>query len=376
MDTETLSHYLSVYHCPSISTPVFSRLLQEFGTLDRIRSLPNERLVKLGFESTQIAALKAANQSSQVRRSVEQDLSWAAASENSIVGYESSEYPPLLKEIQCAPPLLYVIGQTSKLSTPQLAMVGSRKASNYGRRNAYWMANELSQAGLTICSGMASGIDSEAHRGALEAACPTVAVMGTGADKIYPACNRKLAEQIKLHGAIVSEFPLGTPPLPHNFPRRNRIISGMSLGTLVVEATRKSGSLITARLAMEQNREVFAFPGPITSQSSWGCHRLIKDGAKLVEEPADITEEISMYCPDARPDTESKCQQEGLLAGERQELDPVQQQILDIVGDQGCVMQALLQETGLEFQVLNMQLLELELQGRIIAEASRYFRVN
>ena len=175
-----------------------------------------------------------------------------------------------------------------------LGIVGSRRASEYGGRNAYWMAHELSHAGLLICSGMARGIDTQAHKGALAASGATVAVLGTGIDICYPSANRKLAQQIAVNGALISEFPLGSPPRANNFPRRNRIISGMSLGTLVVEATAHSGSLITARLALEENREVFAFPGSVSSQLSRGCHRLIKEGAKLVEEPADILEELGM----------------------------------------------------------------------------------
>lgn len=376
MDTENISHYLSVYHSASISTPVFARLLKEFGTLGRICDLPERQLVKMGFEATQIADLKFGQQENRVKELVDQDLSWASCPENSIVGYESCFYPELLREIQCSPPLLYVVGQKSKLSAPQFAIVGSRKSSNYGRRNAYWMANELSQAGLTICSGMAKGIDSQAHQGALDAACPTIAVFGTGVDKVYPAGNSSLAEQIKLNGALISEFPLGTAPLAYNFPRRNRIISGMSVGTLVVEAAQRSGSLITSRFAMEQNRDVFAFPGPITNQSSRGCHSLIKEGAKLVEEPRDILEEIGFNQLFTQCDREQVNRSGKDQARKQQKQDLAEQQILNLIGDQGCVMQLLLEGTGLGLQQLNTQLLQLEIQGQIMTDAGRYFRVN
>lgn len=376
MDTENTAQYLSIYHCASISTPVFSRLLKDFETLSRICALSEQRLVKMGFEAAQIADLKSERQDNRVRQLVDHDLNWAACPENSIVSYESSFYPALLKEIQCPPPLLYVVGQKNKLPGPQFAIVGSRKASNYGKRNAYWMANELSQAGLTICSGMAKGIDSCAHQGALDAACPTIAVLGTGADRIYPACNKDLAQQIKLCGALVSEFPLGTVPHAYNFPRRNRIISGMSLGTLVVEATSKSGSLITSRFALEQNRDVFAFPGPITSQSSRGCHSLIKDGAKLVEEPRDILEEMGMSQSLPLQNSEEESSNSSDPVAKQRDLDVIERRLLSLMGDQGCVMQLLLEDTGLELQQLNMQLLQLEMQGRIMTEAGRYFRVG
>ena len=376
MDTENVSQYLSLYHGTSISTPVFARLLREFGTLNSVRNLPQQQLLSLGFAIAQIVDLQGGQQDTAVRQLVERDLIWAAGPQNSIVTYESRYYPALLKEIQCPPPLLYVVGQKSKLITPQFAIVGSRKSSNYGKRNAYWMANELSQAGLTICSGMAKGIDSHAHQGALDAACPTIAVVGTGADRIYPACNSRLAQQISMEGAIVSEFPLGTAPLTYNFPRRNRIISGMSLGTLVVEASAKSGSLITSRFAMEQNRDVFAFPGPITSQTSRGCHSLIKDGAKLVEKPEDILEELGLDLRHTPPGEEQAGGDSSGLEQKQQDSIHLEQQILRTMGYQGCVMQVLLEDTGIGLQQLNMQLLQLEMRGRIITEAGRYFRIN
>lgn len=371
MDTENLPKYLALFHCASISTPVFSRLLKEFGTLARICALGESEFVEMGFEPKQIADLKAGQQDNRVRQLVDQDLSWSTGQENAIITYESAFYPPLLKEIQCSPPILYVIGQKSALNVPHFAIVGSRKSSNYGRRNAYWMANELSRAGLSICSGMAKGIDSQAHQGALDESGSTIAVLGTGAGTIYPASNKSLAQKIRLTGALISEFPLGTPPFAYNFPRRNRIISGMSLGTLVVEATPKSGSLITARFAMEQNRDVFAFPGPIGGQESRGCHGLIKDGAKLVEEPADILEEIGL-APQHKQALDSELSQ--ALNKEAQAENAIEKHLMKLMGEQGCVMQLLLESSGLGLQQLNMTLLQLEMQGRIMAEAGRYFR--
>ncbi len=199
-------------------------------------------------------------------------------------------YPPLLRQIPDPPIALFVRGDATLLSEPQLAMVGSRNPSVEGRRNAEEFAEYLAKCGLVITSGMALGIDAASHKGALKGG-KTVAVWGTGLDKAYPPRNRELAEEIIAKGVVVSEFPPGTPPLPTHFPRRNRIISGLAVGTLVVEAAKQSGSLITARLASEQGREVFAIPGSIHNPMARGCHRLLRDGAKLVESAGDILEE-------------------------------------------------------------------------------------
>ena len=204
-----------------------------------------------------------------------------------------ADWPELLARIDEAPAVLLGMGRRTLLNDPQLAVVGARHASREGMRNAEAFAAELSQSGLTITSGLAHGIDTAAHRGALQGMGGTIAVMGTGIDRVYPAANRTLAYQIAEAGALVSELPLGTAPRAPNFPRRNRIVSGLSLGTLVVEAAERSGSLITARLAAQQGREVFAIPGSIHNPMARGCHRLIKQGAKLVECAGDILEELS-----------------------------------------------------------------------------------
>ncbi|MDX1796206.1 MAG: DNA-processing protein DprA [Hydrogenovibrio sp.] len=228
-------------------------------------------------------------------------LSWSAQPHHSILTLADSDYPSLLAEISDPPILLYVLGEVAMLSEPQLGIVGSRSASKYGKAIAQDFASHLASVGLTITSGLASGIDQAAHEGALKGGAKaglseqgsTIAVVATGLDRVYPASNRALAHQISEAGAIVSEYPLGTKPLAHQFPERNRIISGLSSGVLVVEAALKSGSLITARLAMEQGREVFAVPGSINSPHSKGCHQLIRQGAKLVESGQDVLEELS-----------------------------------------------------------------------------------
>ncbi|MGH8401460.1 MAG: DNA-processing protein DprA, partial [Gammaproteobacteria bacterium] len=225
--------------------------------------------------------------------SVDQDQRWLETADANILPFTDAAFPALLRGIPAAPMLLFLRGDISLLDTPQLAMVGSRNPSTDGRRNAEGFAAYLAGCGLTITSGMALGIDAASHRGALKANGTTIAVWGTGLDKPYPPRHRELAEEIAAKGLLVSEFPPGTLPIPTNFPRRNRIISGLAIGTLVVEAATASGSLITARLAAEQGREVFAIPGSIHNPMARGCHQLIRQGAKLVESAGDILEELA-----------------------------------------------------------------------------------
>jgi DNA processing protein len=225
-------------------------------------------------------------------KDAEKEVQKAAKAEYRLVTFDSEDYPPLLKQIPDAPLLLYVRGDPKVLAQHAVAMVGTRRPSAYGSSVAHRLAHDLAQRQLVLVSGLARGIDSAAHRGALEAKGKTVAVLGSGLDVVYPSENRRLAEQITHSGAVISEFPLGTGPTPENFPIRNRIISGLSLGVVVVEGAEYSGSLITARLAVEQNREVFAVPGNITSAQSFGPNHLIKQGAKLVDQWMDVIEEF------------------------------------------------------------------------------------
>jgi len=236
-----------------------------------------------------------------VEQKTTEALAWCEEAGQSIICLADDHYPTLLRDISDAPILLYVRGRVDLLNDPQIAIVGSRHASKQGRLTAIDFAQHLATMGLTITSGLAAGIDKAAHEGALKAAhklagdrqATTVAVVATGLDRVYPAANRELAREIAEVGAIVSEYPLGTQPMAHFFPQRNRIISGLSVGTLVVEAALKSGSLITAKLALEQGREVFAVPGSINNPQAKGCHQLIRNGAKLVESGQDILEELT-----------------------------------------------------------------------------------
>lgn len=273
--------------------------------------------------------------------------SWLDDPLNRILTVADADYPQALLNIPDPPLLLYIKGRLDLLNTPSLAIVGSRNATAQGLRNAEAFAQSVSAAGLSVISGLAQGIDAAAHRGGLQAAGASVAVVGTGLDKVYPASNRELAHQLAQQGCIVSEFPLGTPPLPANFPRRNRLISGLSQGCLVVEASLQSGSLITARMALEQGRDVFAIPGSIHSPQSKGCHSLIKQGAKLVESAQDILEELGHP---HHLDTEKALVENSLF--EHLGFDPVD-------------TETLAQRSGLTIAELSAILLRLELDGAV-----------
>lgn len=263
---------------------------QYFGSLNDALAAGKSQWQKAGLVSeSQLEQLFDA----KLPERIEETQAWCEEPMQSLVAIGSEAYPPLLKDISDPPILLAVRGSVGLLSDPQLAIVGSRHASRQGINTAKDFAHHLSDQGLGITSGLALGIDTAAHEGGLLGLGKTVAVVATGLDRIYPAANKKLAYEIVEQGAMVSEFPLGTKPLNYHFPKRNRLISGLSVGTLVVEAALKSGSLITARVANEQGREVFAVPGSINNPQAKGCHQLIKQGAKLVESGQDVLEELA-----------------------------------------------------------------------------------
>ena len=282
-------------------------------------------------------------------------------------------YPPQLLTIADAPAVLFVRGQADCLREPQLAMVGSRHPTANGVQTARDFAAHFAGLGLTITSGLALGIDAASHAGALAAGGRTIAVCGTGLDVLYPERNAELAERITQHGALVSEFPPGTPPFPGNFPRRNRLISGLSLGVLVVEAARRSGSLATARCAGEQGREVFAIPGSIHSSQSQGCHQLLRQGATLVENAEDVLSELPKFVLDQLVEPPPKTRSAPAEGAAR--LDNPAEILLDALGFEPTSVDALIASTGLSSSSVASLLLTLELEGRIASDLSgRYFR--
>jgi DNA processing protein len=271
-----------------ISVSELGSLTERFGDLDAIVGQTAQRLRDAGLADKKATAISSPDDTA-----LSAALRWLDSDGHNIVGYGSDDYPELLSQISGAPLLLFVNGDIGALHLPSLAMVGSRNPTRGGTRNAIEFSRHLARGGYTIISGLAQGIDTAAHRGALDVDGRTVALLGHGIDRVYPAQNRDLAHQIAATGALVSEYPLGAPPDKRHFPERNRLISGLSLGTLVIEAARRSGSLITARLSAEQGREVFALPGSIHNPLARGCHQLIRQGAKLVETAADINAELA-----------------------------------------------------------------------------------
>lgn len=322
-------------------------LLREFGTPDGVLATRSGELSR--FVAPDIAGRIAAGGDAE---GAQRAIAWLAGGPNHLVTLGDADYPQLLLQTADPPPLLYVKGRRELLQRPALAVVGSRNATAQGIANAEDFARALSDAGITVVSGLALGIDAAAHRGGLAGAASSVAVVGTGLDVVYPARNRDLAHELAARGALVSEFALGTPALGANFPRRNRLISGMSLGCLVVEAALQSGSLITARFANEQGREVFALPGSIHSPLAKGCHVLIKQGAKLVDSANDILEELKFAAP-AAP------------ARATPQLEAEAAQLLALLGFEPSGLDAICARAGLGANDVSALLLKLELQGLI-----------
>jgi DNA processing protein len=271
-----------------VNVAEFIALKDRFGEIDAIAGQSEQGLRDAGLSDKKARAVSSPNE-----KGIEAALRWLDEDAHNLVAYGTDEYPEMLTQLSGAPLLLFVNGDRDTLHLPSLAIIGSRNPTRGGVRNAVEFSRHLAKSGYAIVSGLAEGIDTAAHRGALDVGGRTVAFLGHGIDRVYPARNHDLAHQIATTGALVTEYPLGAAPDKRHFPERNRLISGLSLGTLVIEAARRSGSLITARLAAEQGREVFALPGSIHNPLARGCHELIRQGAKLVETAADIGAELA-----------------------------------------------------------------------------------
>nr|WP_295936836.1 DNA-processing protein DprA [uncultured Acidovorax sp.] len=374
MDHDELGAWLRLTLTPGIGNGAARRLLARFGLPQSIFQ-QTEAALQLCVPAAQAKALREIPQGWEALwQTTAQWLASAAPQgpARAIVSLGDLRYPQALLDTEDPPLLLYLMGPALLLehqpfpSDRCLAVVGSRNPTAQGAENARLFARALCGAGLTIVSGLALGVDAAAHEGALEAAtsagtmAATIAVVGTGLDRVYPRKNLDLAHRIAAHGLIVSEYPLGTPPLPGNFPKRNRIISGLSQGTLVVEAALASGSLITARMAAEQGREVFAIPGSIHAPQSRGCHALIRQGAKLVESAQDVLEELKIPAT-----TVPGLPQEGVNAPGAAASDETEDPVLAALGYDPIGLDALIARTGMDASTLQVALLELELDGRI-----------
>ena len=348
-EVESLSSWLRLTLIPGIGGETQRKLLAAFGLPEAVfsssrsalRDIIGDRLTRLLLDTGNEEAVASA-------------CAWSKGQDQHIITLADPDYPPALLEIPDPPTLIYVRGRLELLNRQTLAIVGSRNPTPQGVLNAERFASALSDVGLVIASGLALGIDAAAHRGALASSGDTIALIGTGIDRIYPARNRELALEIGARGTIISEFPIGTPVSSANFPRRNRLISGLARGVLVIEAAMESGSLITARLASEQGREVFAIPGSIHSPQSRGCHKLIKQGAKLVETAQDVLEELRWGAPSTA--SMARVHDDGAPPD----------QLLSLMGFDPCGLDELAGRSGLGADSLSVMLLNLELDGRVV----------
>ncbi len=356
-------YWLAASELPEIGVITLHRLLTIFENIQAIFAATPTALHQAGLTPKQIHTLKNPDW-----QTAERHLKWAEKNHCQLVSYIDPGYPALLHELPDAPLLLYVQGDVKLLQQPQLAMVGSRNPSAMGKELAEQFAKELATAGLVITSGLALGIDAASHRGALLAG-KTIAVLGTGLQHIYPRMHQKLAEDILLQGgALVSEFSPPSPPKAAHFPRRNRIISGLSVGVLVVEAAIRSGSLITARYAMEQNRDVFAIPGSIHNPLARGCHQLIRKGANWFETTGEILEEITVL--NAVATTAASV----FLSKEPVDLDPDFQRVLAQIGYEVTALEVIIARAGLTAAQVSSMLLSLELKGYVRIVPGGYAR--
>jgi DNA processing protein len=346
---DALSAWIALSLIPNLGPISFRKLLAHFGEpeavfaagINELREIVSEDVTRHISQGRSDGALADA-------------LAWLEREAHHLITLADARYPPALLQIPDPPPLLYVEGDVAKLSAPALSVVGSRSATPQGLSTTKNFARALSDAGLTIVSGLALGIDSAAHRGGLAGASGSIAVLGTGVDVVYPARNRELAAELAKNGALVSELPLGYPVLAANFPRRNRLISGLTLGCLVVEAALHSGSLITARCALEQGREVFAIPGSIHSPLSKGTHSLIKQGAKLVEHVDDVLQELRW-----------RAQSVEIAQPAATEADPRVASLQAAMGFDPCAVDTICARSGLAANLVSSLLLELELEGKV-----------
>ena len=355
----SLEAWLRLTHTPGLGNVGQRKLLSSFGLPEKaylagqnaVRTVIGHRLTQAFFALDTAPLLETLQK-------------WLTLPENHFITLADTLYPQKLLELSDPPSVLYVKGNIALLNRPALAIVGARTATPQGRANAKAFAQTLCEAGLTIVSGLALGIDGAAHEGALASQAPasTLAVLGTGLDRIYPSSHANLARSMAEKGVLISEFSLGTPAQQHNFPRRNRLIAGLSLGVLVVEAAAASGSLITARLAGENGREVFAIPGSIHAPLSKGCHALIKEGAKLVESAHDILSELPNFSLPASIPTQTITPTQTTT---QSETTSIHQSILEALGHDPINLDQLAERTQMQVESLNIALLELELTGII-----------
>ncbi len=371
-------HLIALFRLLSDHPRAMATLLEQFRTADNV--FKNATKADLAMAGLSKPFRPGRRLDSALGREVERDLKWLEAPEHHLIRYQSDLYPALLAQIYDPPCLLFAAGNIAALARQELAssstasnapikasintpinvaIVGSRSASRYGLQQASSIAGSLATCGVTVVSGLALGIDAAAHEGALETGGVTLAVLGTGCDEIYPRRHRNLAERIRDKGLLVSEFPLGTGVYPGNFPRRNRVVTGMSKATLVIEAALKSGSLISAQLAANEGREVMALPGMVTSKYARGCHKLIKDGASLVEKAEDVLNELGLAGLPAATDEQHK-------------LDALQRRLIESLAREAKPVDLLSEEIDIDISELLVSLIGLEVLGLVYSDGGHY----
>jgi DNA processing protein len=359
-----IAYWLAATRLVGVGPVTVGRWLNKFGNIKALFAASIKELAAASLSAKDIHALHNPDW-----QAVEQDMRWSQQPNRHLLAIVDPAYPSLLRELNDAPLVLYIEGQVEKLNQPQLAIVGSRNPTGQGKEIAKDFAYNLVKAGLIVTSGLALGIDAASHQGALLAAGSTVAVMGAGLSKIYPASHQRLAADIAQQGVLVSEFSPDTPPIAKNFPRRNRIISGLSLGVLVIEAAIKSGSLITARYAAEQGREVFAVPGSIHNPLARGCHHLIRQGAKLIETTQDILEELGSL-------RAAMVMNEPVLPLlQPTDLTSNHQQLLAQIGYEATALDTIIIRSGLTSSQVSSILLALELRNYVRVVTGGYARI-
>lgn len=358
LESEDIRFWLGLNNIPDIKGAVYKKLIRNFGCASNVFKAPIEELsAAAGLKTAQ--EIKSFNNWKKIDREIELLKRHNA----SVVSINDKNYPKNLLSINDPPDYFYIKGDINEDDELAIAVVGTRTPSYYGTAVAEKIAQELAQCGVTVISGLARGIDSAGHKGALSVSGRTIAVLGCGIDIVYPGENKKLFEEISENGAVISEFPIGTPPLPHNFPMRNRIISGLSLGVLVVEASLRSGSLITARLALEYNRDVFCIPGTVTSERSKGTNKLIKEGAKLVESAKDILEDFCKIRENRKKEDK----------GNNPFLSKEEAKILALLEGEPLQIDTIIQKTNQSPAVVNTLLLEMEIKGLITQQPGKIF---
>jgi len=364
---------LALYFIKPLPHAKLSKLLASIGPPSQIIAAQAIALRGAGLQDEQIHAIDGCQSDSEVQRQVTLSLEWLQeSSHHHLVLLTDSHYPPLLREIHDPPPLLSVVGQIEALLLPQIAMIGSRRCSVDGKSNAKRFSGFLAEQHFCICSGMARGIDTCAHEAALAAGGATVAVLGTGVDVIYPKSNGVLAQQISGKGALISELPLGSKAIASHFPKRNRIISGMSAGVIVVEAALRSGSLITARLALEHNRELFAIPSSIRNPLAVGCHRLIQQGAALIDAPEQVLEQLDSLLGSQFTLLQQTRSNEPVQESRLAALSPEASGVIRAMGYDPVSLDIIVERSKLPLASVQTHLLRLELDGHVCNHLGRY----